>query len=150
MLSTLLHGFGQTYYTYSTPTTNGTDNAFSPAYMVIGLIVLVIIVASLWRTFVKAGKPGWAAIVPIYDTYIMLKIVNKPGWWLLLFFIPLVNVVVSVIVYNELAKAFGKGVGFTVLMLLFPYIAFPILGFGDAKYTNPAGKSAGRTPAAAA
>jgi hypothetical protein len=149
MLSTLLHGFGQTYYTYNTtPSSGGTT--FSSVLMVIGLIALAIIVASMWRTFQKAGQPGWASIVPFYNTYILLKIVNKPGWWLLLFFIPLVNVVVSVIVYNELSKAFGKGVGFTVFILLLPYIAFPVLGFGDAKYTNPAGKSASSTPAPAA
>jgi apolipoprotein N-acyltransferase len=146
MLSSLLHGFGQTYYTYSSPTTTSNGSTSSPVVWIIALIVVAIVITGMWKVFTKAGRPGWAAIVPFYNTYTLLKIVNRPGWWLILFLIPLVNIVVVVIVYNQLAKAFGKGVGFTVLMVIFPYIAYPILGFGDAKFTNPAGTSAGHTP----
>jgi hypothetical protein len=150
MFSALLQGFAQTYYTYDTPTANGTDSTFSPVLMVLGLIALVIVIAGMWKTFVKAGQPGWASLIPFYNTYILLKMVNKPTWWLILFFIPIVNLVVSVLVYNELSKAFGKSTGFTLLFIFFPYIASPILGFGDAKYTNPAGGSNDHKPAAPA
>ena len=104
---------------------------------VIGLLYLALIVfviAGFWKVFVKAGHPGWAAIVPIYNIYILLKIAGKPGWWLLLFFIPVVSLVIMILVSIEVAKAFGKGGGFGVGLALLSFIFYPILGFGDAKY----------------
>ncbi len=96
------------------------------------LIVLVIV--GLWKAFAKAGQPGWAAIVPIYNIYIMLKIAGRPGWWLLLFLIPLVNLVIAIIVALDIAKAFGKGTGFGLGLAFLAFIFYPILGFGDATY----------------
>jgi hypothetical protein len=104
------------------------------------ILFAVLMIASMWRIFTKAGKPGWASIVPFYDTYILLKIVGRPGWWLLLFFIPVVNLIVSIVVYYDLAKAFGKGIGFLLAELLLPFVAFPMLAFGGAKYTRPRSK----------
>jgi hypothetical protein len=104
---------------------------------VIGLLYLaliVLVIAGFWKVFVKAGHPGWAAIVPIYNIYILLKIAGKPGWWLLLFFIPVVSLVVMILVSLEVAKAFGKGGGFGVGLALLGFVFYPILGFGDAKY----------------
>jgi len=92
----------------------------------------------MWKVFTKAGQPGWACLIPIYNFYIVLKIIGKAGWWLLLMLIPLVNIVIAILVRNGLAKSFGKGTGFTVGMILLPFIFVPILGFGDAQYLSSA------------
>jgi len=102
------------------------------------LAILVVVIAGVWKVFVKAGQPGWAAIIPIYNLYVLTQIVGKPAWWLLLFLLPIVNIVVAIIVYIELAKAFGKGAGFAIGLLLLGFVFFPILGFGDAQYQKPA------------
>ncbi|CAG0958880.1 hypothetical protein METP3_00702 [Methanosarcinales archaeon] len=98
----------------------------------LGLIILIV--AGIWKVFVKAGQPGWAAIIPIYNIYILLKIACKPGWWLILYIIPLVNIIVAIIVTSNISKNFGKGTGFTIGLILLPFIFYPILGFGDATY----------------
>lgn len=138
MLESLISKFGQTDYVYSTTVVEeGTSSAFNVTWAIISMALAVLIIASMWRVFTKARKPGWAAIIPIYNTYVMLKIIGRPGWWLLLYFIPVVNIVVGLIVGYELVKAFGKGVGFFIFMLFLPFIAYPVLAFGDAKYTKP-------------
>ena len=101
----------------------------------IGLAVIISLVAAGWKIFDKAGQPGWAALIPLYNMYIFLKIAGKPGWWLLLLLVPLVNIIVGVIVFIALAKRFGKGGGFAAGMLFLPFIFCPILGFGDARYS---------------
>jgi hypothetical protein len=100
------------------------------------LAIIVLVIASFWKVFTKAGQPGWAAIVPIYNAYILLKIAGRPGWWLLLYFIPLVNLVIAILVSIDVAKAFGKGGGFGVGLLFLSFIFYPILGFGDAAYVR--------------
>ena len=103
---------------------------------IIYLAVIVLMIASMWKIFVKAGKPGWAAIIPIYNIIILLQIVQKPVWWIILLFIPLVNIIIAIILYVALAKAFGKGVGFAIGLLLLSIIFLPILGFGSAKFVG--------------
>lgn len=98
------------------------------------LAVVIVIIAGLWKVFVKAGKPGWAAIVPIYNFIVLLEIVGKPIWWIVLMFIPLVNFIIAIIVSIELAAKFGKSVAFGIGIALLGFIFIPILGFGDAKY----------------
>ena len=110
------------------------DLGIGIGFILIILAVVVFIIAALWKIFEKAGQPGWAAIVPIYNCYVLLKIVGKPGWWLLLFLIPIVNYVFIIWTYNMLSKSFGKEEGFTVGLVLLGIVFFPILGFGDAKY----------------
>jgi hypothetical protein len=102
--------------------------------LIIQLAVIVLMIAALWKVFSKAGQPGWAAIIPIYNVYVLLKIAGKPGWWLILFFIPIVNLVIAIITTVAVAGAFGKGVGFAIGMILLPIIFYPILGFGSAQY----------------
>lgn len=107
----------------------------SPAIaLVFQLAIVFFLIASVWKVFTKAGQPGWASIVPIYNAYILLKIAGKPGWWLLLLFIPLVNIVIGIIVAIDLAKSFGKGAGFGVGLAFLGFIFYPILGFGSATY----------------
>lgn len=105
--------------------------------LVYGLMLFAII-AGTWAIFAKAGKPGWAAIVPIYNAIVFLEIVGRPIWWIILMFIPCVGFVVSIVLLADLAKSFGKGVGFAVGMIFLPFIFVPLLGFGDAKYAGPA------------
>jgi hypothetical protein len=103
------------------------------------LAFIVLMIASMWTIFSKAGKPGWAALVPIYNLIVLLDIVGKPWWWLLLMCIPLVNFVILIMVYHNLSLAFGKGAGFTVGLILLGIIFFPLLAFGDAEYVGTNG-----------
>lgn len=98
------------------------------------LAVIVMLVASMWKMFVKAGRPGWAAIVPIYNLIVLLDIAGKPMWWFLLMGIPVVNLIILFLVTGEIAKAFGKSAGFGIGLLFLPFIFYPMLGFGEATY----------------
>jgi len=106
---------------------------------VIYLAIIVLLIASLWTIFTKAGKPGWASIVPIYNIIVLLDVVGKPRWWLILMLIPIVNIVFLISVYHNLSLSFGKGVGFTVGLILLDIIFLPILAFGDSKYVGAGG-----------
>jgi hypothetical protein len=100
--------------------------------------LLVFLIVSLWKVFTKAGQPGWSAIVPIYNTYILLKIVGRPVWWLLLFFIPLVNYVIPFILGVDLAKSFKKSTVFGIVALgLVSPVGYAILAFGKSQYGGP-------------
>lgn len=113
--------------------------------MMFALIPMIIILIAMWKIYTKAGKPGWACIVPIYNIIVLLEIVGKPLWWIFLFIIPIVNIVVSIMVYHQLSLSFGKDVGFTVGLILLSIIFIPILGFGDAAYIGPEGNRNGDT-----
>lgn len=106
---------------------------------VISLLIFIAMIAGMWKVFDKAGKPGWAAIIPIYNIIVLLQIIGKPVWWIVLLLIPIVNLVVFIIMSMELAVCFGKGKGWGFLLLfLFGFIGYPLLGFGDAAYKAPA------------
>lgn len=107
-------------------------------YAVIALAVAVISIVAQWKIFVKAGKPGWGAIVPFYNMYCLFEMTFGTGWLFLLSFVPCVNVVITIIMWIKLAQAFGKGVGFGIGILFLPVIFLPMLGFGDAQYIGPA------------
>lgn len=109
-------------------------NAIGTVGGIVYLVIIIFILVAYWKIFEKAGKPGWAAIIPIYNIIILLEIVGKPWWWLILMLIPIVNIVVAIIVLHRLSLSFGNGVGFTLGLLFLGIIFFPILGFGSAKY----------------
>lgn len=109
--------------------------------IIIELIVLIFILICYWKIFTKAGKPGWAAIIPIYNVIVLLEIVGKPWWWLLLMLIPFVNIIFAIWMINLLSKSFGQGVGFTLGLIFLSIIFIPILAFGDYKYNGPAGSA---------
>ena len=109
---------------------------------IVYFFVVILVLAGLWSMFVKADKPGWACIIPFYNYYVLLKIVGRPGWWLILYFIPIVNIVIAIIVLYDLAKSFGKGIGFFFGLFLLPFVFMPILGFGEATYEGPAAATA--------
>lgn len=115
---------------------------FGGVFFLIWLGVLVLIIAGMWKVFVKAGRPGWEAIVPFYNIYILVtKIALRPWWWILFFFaapIPVLGwiacVVASIIISIDVAKNFGKEVAFAIGLALLPAIFYCILGFGSAKF----------------
>lgn len=97
--------------------------------------------------FQKAGKPVWAAFIPIYNWYVLLEIVGRPGWWLVLLLVPIVSIIAVIVVMIDLAKSFGKGTGFAVGLIFLSYIFLLILGFGSAPYLGP-GSAGGAAPSA--
>jgi uncharacterized membrane protein YhaH (DUF805 family) len=104
----------------------------------VGLAILVFLIAAMWKVFTKAGKAGWLILIPIVNVYQLLKIAGRPGWWLILFIIPLVNLIISILVSMDIAKSFGKGAGFGLGLAFLGPIFYPILGFGSATYKGPA------------
>lgn len=100
--------------------------------------IIVLIFAGLWKTFVKAGQPGWGAIVPFYNIYLLCKIAGRPGWWIILCFIPFVSFIILLILSVDIAKSFGKGIGFALGLFFLSPIFYCILGFGSAQYQGPA------------
>lgn len=108
-------------------------------FIIIWLAFVVFLIAAQWKVYEKAGQPGWACIIPIYNIYVLLKIVGKPGWWLIMMIIPGVNLIFAIWALNMLSKSFGKDEGFTVGLLFLGIVFYPILGFGDARYLGPYG-----------
>jgi len=116
-----------------------TYSAIPTWLIIVFLIIAIIQIAAQWKVFVKAGQPGWAAIIPIYNIYIMTKIGGKPGYWTLLCLIPFLNIIFMIWLTNMISKSFGKDEGFTVGLILLGFIFWPILGFGSARYLGPYG-----------
>ena len=103
-------------------------------FLVFFFAIIIFLMICHWKVFTKAGQEGWKSIIPFYNTYIQLQITKQPSIWMLYFFIPFVNIYFTVKHIHGLSRAFGKDVGFTVGLLFVPYIFYPILAFGDAKY----------------
>ena len=103
--------------------------AFGIIIWLISFAVSILLLVSMWKVFKKCGKPGWASIIPIYNVYIMCEIAEKPWWYLLLFCVPFANIYAMFVIYDGVAKKLGKTTGFTIGMLLLPYIFWPILAF---------------------
>ena len=110
--------------------------AFMGTYSVVVLLLCVLIIVGMWKVFTKAGEPGWAAIVPFYNSYVLFKIAMGNGWLFLLSFIPAVGSIAVLVAYYMLAGKFGKGVGFGIGMVLLSPIFLLILAFGDADYVG--------------
>jgi len=108
------------------------------AFAFVYFIILIVMIVGMWKVFEKAGKPGWAAIIPIYNIIILLEVVGKPTWWIILMLIPFVNFIIAIILCHQLSLSFGQGVGMTILIIVLPFVALPILGFGSATYSKPA------------
>lgn len=98
------------------------------------LFLLIFPIICYWKIFNKAGKPGWACIVPIYNLVVMIEIAKKPMWYIAMFFIPIANIVFAIMLLDAFVKQFGKSSGFTVGMIFLNIIFLPILAFGDARY----------------
>ena len=156
MSLSIFRSLADTVYTYNTTTTS---SSFGATYWITVLILWVIYIVALWKVFTKAGKPGWAAIVPIYNVWVLFEMAGKPGWWSLLFLIPFVNFIafiLLIIAFVEIAKRFGQSGWFAILFFILG-IGWFILGFGKAQYqgggaapTQPAAPAAPAPPAAPA
>lgn len=131
--------FRQGEYNYDVLTV---DKAGEPSLglVLVYLALVIVVLASMWKVYTKARKPGWAAFVPIYNAYILLQIIGRPWWWLLAMFIPFVNLIVAIVITHDTAKVFGKGIGWTLGLLFLPFIFYPMLAFGSAKYLGPAAR----------
>jgi hypothetical protein len=124
-----------------------TGAAFAGVFTtLIALAIGVVVLAAMWRVYTKAGEPGWAAIIPIYNIIVLFKIIGRPAWWIVLYFIPLVNFVIAIITYDGLSKSFGKGTGFTIGLIFLGPIFLLILGFGSARYVGPAASTGAYKP----
>ena len=112
---------------------------FAGVFMIVFLAGYLLISAFLfWKVFTKAGQPGWASMVPIYNLYVLTQVAGKEWWWVLLCFIPLVNLIAFIMISLGVAKNFGKGAGFAVGLFLLAIVFYPILGFGSAVYNSGA------------
>ena len=133
----------ESYYagtSYGVSTTSGLTGALAAMglfFWVLSMALSILMIISLWKIFKKAGKPGWASIIPIYNIYIMCEIAEKEWWYVLLSCVPFANIYAMVVLYNGMAKRFGKSGGFVAGMILLPVIFFPMLAFGkDAAIVN--------------
>ena len=115
--------------------------AFIAAFAFVFIIIGVLVVVGMWKTFAKAGQPGWAAIVPFYNLVVMFRIGGQSGWFALSYllnFIPIIGSLafLGILVWNHvnISKRFGQGVGFAIGLVLLAPIFWLILGFGSSKY----------------
>ncbi|WP_316822160.1 DUF5684 domain-containing protein [Pedobacter gandavensis] len=117
---------------------------FMVAFLLFGLFLVLMNIIGMWKIFVKAGKPGWASLIPIYNSIVLIEIVGKPTIWILWLLIPCTAPIFGIWLMNLLSKSFGKDEGFTVGLVLLSFIFVPILGFGGAKYLGPSAAEAQR------
>lgn len=134
-----------------------TDNLYAPSSPGVAgpntvafgfdIIVYAYFAVMSWKIFTKAGKPGWAALVPIYNILVLLEIIGRPWWWILLMLVPLINLGVLFVVCLDMAKVFGKGALFGIFGLaIFPVVGYPILAFGPAQYMGKGGSGSTANP----
>ena len=123
-----------------TPSSSILGPIFVVYLIVLSIISIAYLVAS-WKIFVKAGRPGWAVLIPIYNLVVYLQIIGRPAWWLLLLFVPVVNFAISIMLSLDLARVFNKTPVFGIIALWFLPVGYFILGFGSAKYTKPGSAS---------
>jgi len=110
------------------------DSGIGIVALLFWLAICAAVLIGFWKVFEKAGKPGWGCIIPIYNLILLLEIAGRPLWWIVLYIVPVVNVVIGIMVSLDIARKFGKGTGFGIGLALLAPIFYPVLGFGDAKY----------------
>ena len=110
------------------------DDFGSILLILIALAIGLFLIVSFWKVFVKAGQPGWGIFIPIYNIYLLIKIAGRPGWWLILYLIPFVNIVIGIIIGIDIAKNFGKDTAFGLGLFFLGFIFYPIMAFGSAEY----------------
>lgn len=118
-------------FTYNIASNNANMN---PTTVTCITAITILTLIGMWKLYVKAGKPGWAAIIPFYNVYVLFEIAGMNGWMFLLLLIPIVNIVISIMLYINLAKAFGKSTAFAIGLILLNTIFMLILGFGNDQY----------------
>lgn len=102
---------------------------------VVALIFYILLAVAWWKVFTKAGYPGILALIPIVNAIFLLRIAGMSGWWVLLYLVPIANVVLAIVVAVKVGARFGKGGVFSFFLLfVFSFIGYFILGFGDSRY----------------
>lgn len=135
--------YDYTYYGDYDSASLGGFAALGGGFFLVGTILSILIIVSMWKIFKKAGKQGWESIVPIYNVIVMLEISGLPIWYLVLYIIPFANIYAMFKTYIELAKKFGKGTGFGVLTVFVPIVGFPVLAFSNCSYEGVTNSSNG-------
>lgn len=129
------------YYDYSTTYADNSSDvagafaglaAFGVAFWIICMAIAVVQIVAMWKLFKKAGRPGWASIIPVYNYIVLIQVAEAPMWYLALVF--LVAPVGLLMTYIKVAEKFGKSAGFGVLIWFFPFVGLPILAFGKSQY----------------
>lgn len=138
-----MYTYNTSYYA-TTAVDAGALAAMLGTISLIGLILYIILVVANWKIFTKAGKPGWASIIPFYNYYVLFEIAGMSGWMFLLLLVPIVNIVMAIMLYLNLAKAFGQSTGFAIGLILLNPIFSLILGFGSAQYVGTGAASASK------
>lgn len=129
-------------FTSASPAASATGSATFLVIALLSLALCIALIAAVWKIYAKAGQHGWAVLVPIYNMLVLLRIIGRPAWWLLLLFIPFVNLIISLIMSLDLAKAFGRSTVFGVVgLFLFSTIGYLILGFDKSQYQGPSGQA---------
>ena len=114
------------------------EDAIGVAGLALYVLIIGFFIAVGWKIYQKAGRPGWVVLVPIYNLYVLMKVVGRPAWWLVLFLLPVVNLVIAIIVNIDLAKSFGKDLLYGLGITFLGFIFLPMLAFGSATYKGPA------------
>lgn len=107
---------------------------FGGGFLLSIFAVMVIVIIGYWKVFEKANKPGWAAIVPFYNWFVLSEIAGLSPLWFIMLFIPIANIIALFRINIGVAENFGKSAGYGVGMVFIPYILYPKLGFGDEVY----------------
>lgn len=131
------------YSSSSADMSSGLVAAMLGMFLIPWIVVTIISIIGKWKVFEKAGKPGWASLIPIYSTIVLLEIIGKPIWWVFLILFPCTSLIFYIWATNLLSKSYGQSEGFTIGLLLLPLIFYPMLGFGNYKYLGPSAKEAG-------
>jgi len=129
--------------TYDSAASAGVFAAFFAIMLIPGLIISVVLIISHWKIYEKAGKPGWASLIPIYNIIVLLEIIGKPVWWVFLILFPCTTFIFGIWAVNLLSKSFGQSEGFTVGLVLLGVVFYPVLAFGNYQYLGPSAKEAG-------
>ncbi len=105
--------------------------------LVVYLAFFVVYLVAMWKLFEKMGQPGWAGIIPILNVYVIYKLAGRDWWWIILLFIPCINLVALWFLASDTAKLFAKELGWAILLFLLPGIGHLILAFGSSQYVGP-------------
>ncbi|MEK0437777.1 MAG: hypothetical protein RL444_153 [Verrucomicrobiota bacterium] len=115
--------------------------AFIAAFAFVFIAIAVVVTIGMWKAFAKAGQPGWAVLVPIYNIIVLLRVAGLPWYWVFAPFVAIIPIlgwiayiVWIVWIHHRISTRFGQGVGFTIGLTLLGPIFWLILGFGSSKY----------------
>ncbi len=83
------------------------------------LIINVVHAFGTWKLYIKAGRKAWEAVIPVYNAVVLMKIINRPWWWTILLFIPIVNLIMFPVIWVETIRSFGRNKSTDTALVLF-------------------------------